>query len=67
MTVVFDVRFGRFCGMMSCVVEMALSGMGVVGCRFVVTCLVMLCGVAVVARRVVMVLGCFAMMLGRFS
>jgi len=49
------------------VVQMALRGHGVVGCLLVVTRFVMPGRFAVMPRRVLVMLGCFCMMLCCFS
>jgi len=57
------VCFGCLNGMVGCVVEMPLGAMGVMGCCFVGARLVVLGRFAMMARRVLVVLGRLAMVL----
>ena len=65
-TVVLDVRFCCFRGMMCCVKVVTMSRVCMMGRRLVATCFVMTRGLAMVASCVVMMLCCLVMMLCRF-
>jgi len=62
--VVFGVEFGGFGGVVSGMVMVAIGGMSVVRREMMVTGFVVARGFAMVACRVLVVLGCFVMMLG---
>ena len=63
MSVVLDVQFGGFGGVVGCVVRVSLRGVGVVSGCLVITSLVMPGGFAMVHRRVLVVFRCFVMVL----
>jgi hypothetical protein len=62
-TVVLRVKLCCFARMVRSVLMMSVSAMGVVGRPFVISCLVMLGCFAVMLGRGVMVLGCLVVML----
>jgi hypothetical protein len=59
----FDVQLCGLGGVMCGVVQVPLGRVRVMGGQFVGSRFVMLCGFAMMAGRVVVVLGCFVMML----
>jgi len=62
-SVVLYVKFGCLVGVMSCVLKMSVGGVCVMGSAFVVACLMVFGRFAMMSRRVLVVLGCFMMML----
>jgi hypothetical protein len=62
-SVVLNVEFGRFGGVMGCVVGVPLRRVGVVGGCLVVTRLMMPGGFQMVLRRVLVVFRCLNMVL----
>lgn len=58
------MKFCRFRGVMERVLLMPVRRVGVMGCRFVVTGFVVPGGFAMMARRMLMMLRCFVVMLG---
>ena len=63
MSVMFDVQFGCFCGVMGCVVQVPLRSVRVVSRCVVVAFFVMPSGFAMVVRRQSVVLRCLVMVL----
>jgi len=62
-SVVLYVKFGCLAGVMSCVLMMTMGGVCVMGSGFVVACLMVFGRFAMMSRRVLVMLGCFVMML----
>jgi hypothetical protein len=60
-----DVQLGCFRCVMRGMVQMALRGVGVVRCRFMVVSFVMCCRFAMVPSRMVMMFGRFVVMFCR--
>jgi hypothetical protein len=61
--VVLNVQFGRFRGVVGCVVRVPLCRVRVVRGLFVVALFVMACGFAMMVRRQLMMFRCLVMML----
>jgi hypothetical protein len=62
-----DVQFGRLGCVMGGVMRMSVCQVCVMSGRFVVATCIVFCGLAMMLCRVVVVLGCFGVMLGCFS
>lgn len=58
------MRFCRFAGVMRGVLVMTVGQVGVVPRGFLAAFLMVFCGFAMVSSRVLMMVGCFVMMLG---
>ena len=52
-----SVQLCRFSGVVRCVMHVTMGGVRMMGRRLVITCFVMLCRFAMMARRVLMMLG----------
>ena len=63
--VVFDVRFGRFPGVVQGMLLMSVGELCVMRCRFVFACFVILRGFLVVSRRVLVMFCCLVVMFCR--
>jgi len=59
----FDMRLGCFRSVVRCVLMVTVSQVGMMGCRLVFACLMVLGGFLVVACRMLVVLCCLVMML----
>ena len=62
----FHVEFGGLRGMVDCVVQVTLRGVGVVGRGLMTSSLVVLCRLVVMPGGMFVVLCCFAMVFGSF-
>ena len=58
-SVILNVGFGRLSSMMRCMKKVAMRSMGVMGRLLVVSCVIVLRGLAMMTGRMVMVFGCF--------
>lgn len=63
---IFDVGFGGFSGVMTCVLVMTVGQVGMMCCCFVLHCVMVLGGLAMMPCRMLMMLCCFVVMLRSF-